>query len=255
MTSPASAPPPYDPYLPPLNADGERHGRRSSAPAIVTLLYGAAIMANLSARAVVAYSADPGVRVITGAAITASGTVSTALALVWIYVAWNGIPETHRGTISPRRAVLSFFIPVYNAFWVFAVNAALCDTMNGILERTGSSRRAPRLLGGIAGAAWLGSLVIASAFVSAGRTAGWAFYLLTLLAPAVTGGLWFTYMLRCDLARSVVASLRDRPNALGTPRLSQIQRESGPGVGTAIALWGLVVFGLACWQFLTPVPR
>ena len=65
--------------------------------------------------------------------------------------------------MSPKRAVFSLFIPFYNACWSIAVNVALCDTLDGILHRAGSHRRAPRALGVVASAVWLGTRVIGAA--------------------------------------------------------------------------------------------
>jgi len=62
-------------------------------------------------------------------------------------------------------------------------------------------------------------------------------------------------MVRCDQARDAVARIGDDPATLGAPRLSQLQRQRGPGVLAAIGLGLFIVLGLACWQLLAPGER
>jgi hypothetical protein len=179
------------------------------------------------------------------------GYAILALAMAWLYAAWKGVPESHRGTVSPRRAALSLLIPFYNAYWGVAVNLALCDTLDGILARRGDGRRAPRTLAAVAGAVWLGSYALAAAMVAANRFSA----LVSMLLPAVMGSLWLVYMLRCDQVRDIVARIGPDAVTLAPPRLSQLQRQRGPGVLAIVGLCMLIVLGLACWQVLSPGER
>jgi hypothetical protein len=131
------------------------------------------------------------------------------------------------------------------------MNRALCDALNGILERARSPRRAPRTLGTLAGATWLAALVAVSAITAAHASSVW----FGLAAPAITGGMWFAYALQTNLACAEVAQLGADSPALAAPRLSPLQRERGPGVWTAVGVFAMLLLGLACWTFLTPAPR
>jgi hypothetical protein len=66
-------------------------------------------------------------------------------------------------------------------------------------------------------------------------------------------------MILCDRARDEVVRLGDRAAALGGVRLSQLQRERGPGALATVGLWLVIlvvlVLGLACWQILQPGER
>jgi hypothetical protein len=214
---------------------------------ILAVVYGAAVAGNVLARATL-YMGPPSLRTIARWATGVFGYAIMALAMAWLYAAWKGVPESHRGTVSPRRAALSLLIPIYNAYWGVAVNLALCDTLDGILARRGDGRRAPRILAAVAGAVWLGSYALAAAIVAANRSEA----LVSILLPAVTGGLWLVYMLRCDQVRDTVARIGPDAIARVPPRLSQLQRQRGPGVLAIIGLCLLIVLGLACWQVLSP---
>jgi hypothetical protein len=174
------------------------------------------------------------------------------IVMAWVYQAWAGIPRAHRGTMTPWRAVLTLWIPVYNLYWAFAMNMALCDTLDGILASAGSDRRAPRTLGIVANAAWLSYSVVIEVVTVADRPTA---VLGTAMALAMNA-LWFAYMLLCDRAREEVARLGADPSALGAPRLSRIQRKKVPHPVTAIAVSIIAIVGfLGCWQLAQPVER
>jgi len=239
---------PPDPYAPPLvNVDRARPAQHAPGTPIA-ILYGAAAAGNVTARVVAGTTASI-VGVVASEVAWVSTLCASGLAMAWLYAAWKGVPESHRGTVSPRRAAFSMLVPFYNAYWAIAVNVALCGTLDGILERARSHRRAPRALGMIASFAWLASLVVGPAMAAAHRPIT---VVESVLSPAVTSGLWLAYMVQCDRARDAVARLMDDPATLGAPRLSPIQRERGPGVLAAIGLGLLVILGLACWQILDP---
>jgi hypothetical protein len=178
---------------------------------------------------------------------TVLAPATSVLAMAWLYAAWKGVPASHRGSVSPGRAVLSLLIPFYNAYWGIAVNLALCDTLDGILTRAGSDQRAPRALGAIAYFTWLGSFVVGVALFEANHPLSDWF---SLLAPYVTRGMWLSYMVACDRARDAVARLGDRVATLGTPRLSELQRERAPRALMVSCLSLAVIVFLAWWNFL-----
>jgi hypothetical protein len=239
-------------YAPPA-PDVDRARPRAHAPGrVIALLYGTAVAATVIARVIAYFGTSP----LSSVLASAQGLfwlATSGLAMAWLYAAWKGIPESHRGTISPRRAALSLLIPLYNAYWGIAVNLALCDTLDGILVRARSDRRAPRVLAIAAGAGWLGSFVLSAALSAAHRPVTIVQWLLT---PAVTGGLWFAYAIQCDRARDAVARLGDRADSFGAPRLTQLQRQRGPSVLATVGLFVVLFVGfLVVWQLLAPGDR
>jgi hypothetical protein len=240
---------PPDPYAPP-HLDVQRATPLAHAPGrALALLYGAAVLGNVLAR--VSVLVVPSLFTIASWATKVCGLAVMVLAMAWLYAAWKGLPESHRGTITPRRAALSLLIPLYDAYWGLAINLALCNTLDGMLERTRESRRAPRTQAVVAWAGWLGSYVVSAAATAAHRQT----LLVSILTPAVTGGLWLAYMLECDRARDAVARIGDDPARLGAPRLSQIQRQRGPGWLAAVALGVFLLLCLVVWQILAPGER
>jgi hypothetical protein len=218
---------------------------------IIALLYGAAIAGIMIGRSLAYFAEAPlGPIAVTATSVLVYATV--ILAMAWLHAAWTGIPQSHRGTVSPRRAALSLLIPLYNVYWALAVNLALCDTLDRILARSSSSRRAPRTLAAVAWVAWLGCLVLNYAFSAADLPPT---IVRSLLTTAITGGLWLAYMVQCDRARDEVARLGDGLAKLDTPELSQLQRRRGPGALAIGAIWWLVIMGLGCWQILSPGER
>jgi hypothetical protein len=182
-------------------------------------------------------------------AANALEVASYVVAAAWLYAAWRGVPANHRGTVSPKRAVLSFFIPFYNLYWGVAMNAVLCDTLNRIVRRAGSDIRAPRALGVAANVAWLGQCVAWAAVSTAGiGGTHFARLVFDLLAPSLVAALWVAYMVRCDDAGEVVARLGDRAGRLCAPRLASFQRTQGPDLVQAVPLWGIALLLVAGWH-------
>ncbi|HEY8091364.1 MAG TPA: hypothetical protein VIF09_26050, partial [Polyangiaceae bacterium] len=137
-------------------------------------------------------------------------------------------------------------------YWGIVVNLALCDTLDGILERNGEERRAPRTLAKVAGIVWIGAYAISAAIVAVPevRTVS------SVVMPLLTGGLWLTYMVRCDEVRAAVARIGDDTARLGPPVLSKIKKEGRGRILLAVVVW--VFFALwvvACWQILAPAER
>jgi hypothetical protein len=185
--------------------------------------------------------------------LTASLEVGrVAIVMAWVFLAWKGIPASHRGTMTPGRAAFTLFIPLYDVYWAFVMNVALCDTLDGILTSAQSSKRAPRTLGIVASTAWLGVIALEFAFAVTGPRSTIPAVSLTIVSES----LWLAYMILCDRAREEVARLGGDLSALGTPRLSRIQRKKGPHPVAAVALAIIAIVGfLGCWQVLQPSER
>jgi hypothetical protein len=187
------------------------------------------------------------------------GAAHYLIVLAWVVLAWKGVPPSHRGTMTPWRAALTFLLPLYNLYWAFAMNAALCDTLDGILVSAGSDRRAPRTLGIVASATWVSLMVIGALFSSAHRGLGISDRLndtVGMALSALMGSLWLAYMILCDRAREEVARVGADPRALGAPRLSRVQRVKGAHPVAAIAVSIIAIVGfLGCWQILQPSER
>jgi len=240
-----------NPYSPP-HAEVQRADLPAHAPGrAVTALFGAAVVGTAASYAI-ALVRDDRVGQIARFAINLFDDARVVLAMTWLYVAWKGIPASHRGTLSPRRAALSLLYPIYNAYFGIAVNLALCDTLDHLLGRARSARRAPRVLAIAAAAVWLLSFVTNAAIRLSGRAGGVPIPLVTIV---VGGGLWLAYAIECDRARDEVARFLAHGGDPGAPRLSQLQRQRGPGVVAWIGLVLLGVLGIACWQVLTPAER
>jgi hypothetical protein len=85
-------------------------------------------------------------------ALILSGTklVCMVVWLFWMYLQWKRLP-THLQVVSglgvtPAQAALRNAIPVYCVYWMFAVNAALCDGINEVLAKKKRPRAAPVML-------------------------------------------------------------------------------------------------------------
>jgi len=252
---------PSNPYTPPAsplaNPDDQGH-RPTPGRAITWFVVAASVMEVLLDLLLVASpSASPGARRGLNWFLSIVIDLRLILILAWVHAAWRGIPSAFRGTMSPWRAVLSYFIPVYNFYWGIAMNLALCDTLNVLLKRMGSERRAPRNLAIVAYAAWLavsvGFIVDATLPINARHLQGAT----AIAVDAVVILLWPAYMVLCDYAREPVARIGDDVDALGPPTLGALQRAPRPGVAAWIGaglLLVLAIFGLAIWQVLQPGP-
>jgi hypothetical protein len=241
--------PARDPYAAPRE-DPTRGPRRAPGQSL-TWLYGTTVVANvvfvLVDRLVVS---SP----LLDALVTVTRWFGPAVAAAWIHQAWRGIPDTHRGTISPWRAWLSLLIPFYGFYWAIAMNIALCDTLNSIVGKGRLARRAPRTLAIVANALWYVTMVATAAFAARGVQGVLAW--LPFALGAIDRGAWFAYMLLCDAARDEVVQLSHMPRGLPAPRLSPLQREPGPRPLPTVAFCAIAFLGfLACWQILQPGER
>jgi hypothetical protein len=105
-------------------------------------------------------------------------------AAVWLYKAWESVPESMRYTsrgrwITPGKAVGHLFVPFYNLYWMFVVAQGLCEALDRTLLAQGAPPRAPR---GLATAACTAQIIP---------------YCNLLVAPI----LWAVYMFQVDGAR------------------------------------------------------
>jgi hypothetical protein len=105
-------------------------------------------------------------------------------AVVWLYKAWESVPESMRYTsrgrwITPGRAAGYLFVPFYNLYWMFVVAQGLCEALDRTLLAQGAPPRAPR---GLATAACTAQIIP---------------YCNLLVAPI----LWAVYMFQVDNAR------------------------------------------------------
>jgi hypothetical protein len=214
------------------------------------VLYGSVVVATVVSRAL-AFAVPHWIGSILEAVQPLMGLATSVLAMAWLYAAWKGVPETHRGTVSPRRAALSFLVPFYNVYWALAVNLALCDTLGHILSRADRHWRTARTLAVVAFCAWVSAFVLGAAQGAAGRSVTAVQW---ILVPAATGGLWLAYAIVCDLARDAVVRLGD--GAIASPRLTPLQRQRGPNILLTAGLSFALLFGfLVIWQYLAPAER
>jgi hypothetical protein len=244
----------YNPYASP-RADPAPSGPSRRAPgAFVKWLYAGSIGIGLSGHLIslsqlwISLPAELGMAA-RGAQLggTWSGNV---LAAVWLYCAWNGLPEAHRGRISPARAALSLFVPFYNFYWIVVISPVFCDAVNQILARGSERVRAPRQLGLAAGILQL-TVPFASfgvTIVLGGRP--W----LSLVFSLLLSSMWMLYMLQCDPARDAVARMVERGETAFEPRLSKLQEGRGSGCLISFTMAVLLFLALAIWQFLSPTP-
>jgi hypothetical protein len=233
-----------NPYAAPTVQDEPTFSRRWMRGRALSFAYGAAWGTDIALRIAERLAGRPRVLSIL---VGIDDFLAFALAAAWLRAAWKGIPPGHRGKISPRRAWVSLFVPVYGLYWGVAINLALCDTLNSILEHARSTHKAPRLLGVFANAfAYAPPLYAVFAPWSMQRgLLGWMPESLAL----VDAGLWFVYMMLCDDARLVVARMAEDADALPAPRLSRVQRSSGP----TLAICAFILLALAaCWVLVQP---
>jgi len=120
------------------------------------------------------------------------------LALAWIYCAWLSLPAAARKDVSPGGAVGRFFIPCYNAFWVFIFSAKLCHALDALAVEAGERRRAPLWLAILAGV-----LTFVPGLLVLDSVKAYAFVVI-----AVSHALWWVYMLQCDALRGALLRAR-----------------------------------------------
>ncbi len=248
-------PPPLEPnpYAPPTSGEARESAVVRAPGEWVKWLYAGAAGASATTFALAVFLRDHGGAPKLQALSTIVQwlpTVRSVFALTWVYFAWKGVPPPYRGSLSPRRAVLTFFVPVYNLYWMFAINPALCATLDAILQRARERRRAPTLLAHLA----LGVSICIGALAFALRPAASRVATGFLaVAPPLSSALWLVYMIECDKARRDVARVAGDLGPGREPVLPAIQRSKGPrGLGVVGAVVGIALL-LAIWNFLSPV--
>jgi hypothetical protein len=127
--------------------------------------------------------------------------VLLALAPLWIYYAWSGIPRELRRGVTPGGAVLGLIVPFFSIYWIFAVNVRLCSCVDALLTSIDDRRRAPMTLAIVATVVYF--VPIAMMLAEASRYA-----FVVLIADHV---LWFVYMLQCDELRRAVIAVHSQP--------------------------------------------
>jgi hypothetical protein len=116
------------------------------------------------------------------------------LGLFWLERQWARLPAhlqvvKQRG-ITPGQAAWRNLIPVYNLYWMFAVNAALCDGVNEMLVKKHRPRTAPTALSLVCPLATLALRPLTALLTG-----------LPLLAALIAfAATWSAYMLRVELA-------------------------------------------------------
>jgi hypothetical protein len=126
------------------------------------------------------------------------------MALAWIHQAWAGVPRGQVGSVTPSRAVARLFIPIYNIYWLFAVNTNLCRVLDHILVDAHDTCRAPSTL------RWLAPSFYLAGGVGFVLLLDSSFTWVALVLSATSDAMWLIYMFRCDVARRAVAQLGTR---------------------------------------------
>jgi len=79
------------------------------------------------------------------------------IGMAWIWKAWSWLPQDQRysrhwkGWITPEMAALFLLIPYFQYYWMFVIDAALCDAFDRLRVRYPTSDNAPKTLGILAG--------------------------------------------------------------------------------------------------------
>ncbi len=141
--------------------------------------------------------------------------IASALGIWWVQLTWSSIPEydraaDHAGHIPADTVLWRFFIPIYDFYWAFAANVAMCRMINRSLERM---QMPPRVQSLVAIAAMVITLVVVAMVVTQSLTVGRSPILWVMYA------LWFVYMVHVDAARRImVLASRAEAAAVAAPR-------------------------------------
>ena len=137
---------PLNPYAPP-----EAVSRTRSLPFPSALLCVFAVIQALSVAGL--WVVASGLIVDASAILTISALVLAVLvaggfvALVWLKNQWKRLPArlqvVKAEPVTPGQAAWRLVIPLYNLYWMFVVNAALCDSINALLAKKARPMTAP----------------------------------------------------------------------------------------------------------------
>ena len=129
------------------------------------------------------------------APVEVAAVLAGVLGLFWLRNQWKRLPArlqmVKNQGVTPGQAAIRNIIPFYNLYWMFVVNAALCDGINSLLAKKDRPRAAPIWLATFAPLTTIALQVL-------GRV-GQALpvSLIALVLYAVT---WSTYTIRVELA-------------------------------------------------------
>jgi hypothetical protein len=196
-----------NPYAAPAAADASAQPEPARAPGEnVKWIYGLAALADVVATGLIAATwwttslPESLVSTADGAA-KALLWVTRGCGLVWVYYAWKGIPPVMRPDVTPAGAVLRCFIPLYNFYWMFAVNARLCDRIDDVLGQARHRLRTPKSFAMLAAALQL----MPALLLRVTALERYAF-----VASLGAEALWLAYMFHCDRARRAFAEIVSR---------------------------------------------
>jgi hypothetical protein len=114
------------------------------------------------------------------------------LGALWIHAAFTSLPKKDRD-VTPLAAAGRLFIPFYGVYWMFAVQLRLCRALDAARKRRGLAGEAPLALA-------VAAPIVTLIAPLASRPLPW--FLAPLLATALPGALWFSYMRACDRSRA-----------------------------------------------------
>jgi hypothetical protein len=192
-----------NPYAAPLTTDASRKPESTRAPGEnVKWIYALAALIDVVASAILLATwvtpsvPYPIVSIAEGATKTMLW-LTRGCGLVWIYYAWKGVPAVIRPDVTPAGAVGRCFIPLYNFYWMFAVNTRLCNHIDDVLGQAMHPLRAPKSLAIVAA-----TLHLMPALLQVTPLKDYGF-----VALLGAEGLWLAYMFQCDRARRAFAEI------------------------------------------------
>jgi hypothetical protein len=203
----AAHPPETNPYSPPRERRASREKRRPEQPAPgerIKWIYAVVAAVNAVALLSIAFGVASAAGIQQELITLVDGPlrlVPLALAPLWIYYAWSGIPRELRRGVTPGGAIVGLIVPFFSIYWIFAVNVRLCNCVDSLLSRIDDRRRAPKTLAIVATVIYFVPLAMMLAEAS-------RYTFLVLIAEHV---LWFVYMLQCDELRRAVIAVGSQP--------------------------------------------
>jgi hypothetical protein len=229
--------PPSGPYAPPRAIPDPP---RPSVGPVSLVVAAYAVVLLLSLLAVVSNDLGPLLGGASGREVASKLTsVRMILAVVWVRSAWKCVPEGQRGGLTPWGVIKPFLVPLYDFYWMFVFNIALCDILNANLEHR-SSLRAPRAFAVLAGTFELGALVSGYAVRNPDLS------ILRSVVSFLPGAMWLVYMLFCEPACRAVAVLGPAPG------VQPVRLRAVPGCLTVVVSWLLFVAAAGAWVHFHP---
>jgi hypothetical protein len=143
------------------------------------------------------------------------GLINSFVAAAWIFQSWNGVPRRFRDGVSPAGAIGRFFIPIYQFYWLLAINLRLCRALDDALAPR-TDMRAPRSLALLAPSTNIAAVGFSfAALLTSLRGEPRVLALVQIPFAAASHAAWFFYLFRCDqVRREVVQTVpRDETSA------------------------------------------